>query len=220
MLSRTNSLIFGTRKRRALLDIVGNVASDLFGVLDLRFGERYAKDMSKLASNDDHLMQLMKNHTSIVESTLNIVKHNGEELEKQAKHFNEMTGRIQNISDMIAAQQNYDNAVTFLFHLISDYEQKQDEIIKVTVESRKNSISHILLSADQVEKQIELIKKQVENKFIPPGELDIYSVGKISCHRVNTQYIFKITIPLFKPQNITYTKYHQFQLNEMINSFG
>lgn len=34
----TNSLIFGSgREKRALLDIVGNIASDLFGVLDSQF---------------------------------------------------------------------------------------------------------------------------------------------------------------------------------------
>lgn len=199
-LSRTNSLIFGSRKRRAIFNIVGNVASDLFGVLDSRFGERYATDMSQLANNDKHLMQLLKNHTSIVESTLNIAKLNGEELEKQAKHFNEMTKRMQNMSDMIAAQQNYDNAATFLSHLMSDYERKQDEVIEVTTASRRNSISHKLITADQVENQIELIRKQVGNRFSPPGELDVYLTGKISCYKKSNQYIFKITIPLFKQQ--------------------
>lgn len=44
---QTNLLIFGSgRSKRALLNIVGNVASELFGVLNSNFAEQYAKDMT------------------------------------------------------------------------------------------------------------------------------------------------------------------------------
>lgn len=199
-LSNTNSLIFGSRQRRAALDIVGNIASDLFGVLDSRSAEKYARDLSQLFNNDHHLMQLLQNHTSVVESTLNIVKHNGEELERQASHFNTMAKRIQEYSHQVTAQQNFDMIITFLSQMISDYGRKQDEIIRITVDSKRNAISHFLLSPQQVERQIDLISRHVGNKFLVPNELDIYSIGKITYHRVNDQYIFKIVIPLFKPQ--------------------
>lgn len=198
-IGKTNSLIFGSRRKRPLLNIVGNIASDLFGVLDSRSAEKYARDLSQLASNDDHLMQLLRNHTSVFESTLNIVKHNGEELEKQAGHFNVMVKRIQEYHHLATAHQNFDVAVTLLSQMISGFEHKQDEIIGITVDARKSSISHFLLSPDQVERQMDLIGRHIGNKFRVPSELDIYSISRISYHTTDDQYIFKIAIPLFKP---------------------
>lgn len=61
VIRHTNSLIFGSdREKRALLDIVSNIASDLFGELDSNFARKYAQDMTKLSANDNHLMCLYK----------------------------------------------------------------------------------------------------------------------------------------------------------------
>lgn len=64
------------RSKRAILNIVGNIASDLFGVLDSRFQEKYRDDMSQIQLNEDHLITLFKNQTSVTETTLGIVKKN------------------------------------------------------------------------------------------------------------------------------------------------
>lgn len=197
----TNSLIFGSnREKRALLNIVGNIASDLFGVLDSQFAEKYTRDMTKLLKNDNHLMSLIKNHTSVIESTLNIVKHNGDELEKQAFHFNQMVERIQNNSDQLTAQHNFDNAALYLSQIMSEYGQRQNEIINVISNTKKNVVSHTLITPFQIENQMELMAKNIGNKYTIPREIDFYSIGKIIHYKLNNQYIFKLTVPLFKPQ--------------------
>lgn len=73
-----NSLIFEQkRERRGIptLHLVGDVFSDLFGTLGSKFEQDYDRDLSKLIKNDKPLLLLMKNHTSILEATLNLVKH-------------------------------------------------------------------------------------------------------------------------------------------------
>lgn len=198
---QTNSLIFGSgRSKRALLNIVGNIASELFGVLDSNFAEQYARDMTQLSKNDDHLMKLIKNHTSILESTLNVVRHNGDEIEKQGVHLNQMITRVQENRNLMTSQHNFDNAVIYLSQIIAQYEQRQDGIVDVITNTRRNMVSHTLFTPVQVESQMDLIKKHVGNEYTVPRELDIYSIGKVLHYRVNHQYIFKLTIPLFKNQ--------------------
>lgn len=197
-LRRTNALVFVSSKRkRALMDIVGNVVSDLFGVLDSRFGEKYARDMSQLRSNDEHLMLLMKNHTSIVESTLNILKHNDDEMEKQTQHLNTIVEEVKMNQNLIEAYRNWDDALIYLSHMITAYEQQQNEILRVTTESKRNAISHTLLTPPQIENQMEIIA----NRFIVPEELDIYTIGRVSYYRTANQYIFKVSIGLYKPES-------------------
>lgn len=58
---------------RAALDIVGNIASDLFGVLDQRFAREYTEDINTIKNNEEHLITLLiKNQTSITETTINM----------------------------------------------------------------------------------------------------------------------------------------------------
>lgn len=62
----------GVRSKRAL----GNVASDLFGILDSRFKEEYQTNIMGLMSNEEHLARLLQNQTNVVEKTMNILKLN------------------------------------------------------------------------------------------------------------------------------------------------
>lgn len=76
-LREKNALIFNNhRSKREIptLHFVGDVFSDLFGTLGSKFAREYKHDISRLTKNEDHLLLLLKNHTSILESTLNIVK--------------------------------------------------------------------------------------------------------------------------------------------------
>lgn len=69
-LNEINSLIFGAkRSKRAVLNIIGDIAGDLFGILGSQFEEQYKYDISKLSQNENHLLKLLENHTSIMEST-------------------------------------------------------------------------------------------------------------------------------------------------------
>lgn len=199
-LSDTNALIFGSgRKKRALLDIVGNIASDLFGVLDSRFGEQYAHDMSKLKKNDEHLLRLLKNHTSIIESTLNVLDHNGDELEKQSAHLQSLTLRVNEIQDILMAGHKFDSAVTYLLQMISEYSPR-DDILRLLMESRKSIVSHVLFTPKQIEDQLELISRHIGSNLVTPREIDVYSCSKITHFKLGNQIMFKISIPLFKLQ--------------------
>lgn len=76
----------------------------------------------------------------------------------------------------------------------------QNEIINVATDTKRNRVSHILFTPPQIESQMELITKNVGNKYIIPRKIDIFSIGKIRQYRVRHQYIFKLSVPLFKPQ--------------------
>jgi hypothetical protein len=59
------------RRRRGIIDGVGYLANSLFGVLDQRFADQYAKDINMIKQDQTHLFQLWKNQTSLVESEYN-----------------------------------------------------------------------------------------------------------------------------------------------------
>lgn len=75
---QNNQLLFKhtTRTKRGLLNIVGNIANQLFGVLDNKFAEKYEEDIAMGTENQQYMLELMKNQTSITEATDNILKNN------------------------------------------------------------------------------------------------------------------------------------------------
>lgn len=54
------------RKRRGLVDGVGMLAGELFGVLDNRFAKKYTEDIETLTENGQHTLELIKNQTSTI----------------------------------------------------------------------------------------------------------------------------------------------------------
>lgn len=103
-INEKNSLIFEQkREKRSIptLHCVGDIFGDLFGTLGSRFEQEYDHDLSKLIKNDEHLLLLMKNHTSILETTLNLVKNDEANLQKQNDHLNSLTESFKNFSNAI-----------------------------------------------------------------------------------------------------------------------
>lgn len=165
-----------------------------------RFKEEYQGDIKKLVKNDENLKALLINHTSIIESTLNIVKHDEEELEKQSHHFSVLTNQIQSLQDLVEAEQTLNDAILYLTQIVNEYERQQNAIIEVISDSHRDHVNHGLLTIKQIENQVEVIVKQVGTKYIVPGGVDLYSLSKIKPYLMGNQYVFKISVPLLRPQ--------------------
>ena len=68
------SLFPTKRVKRGAIDVIGNVANSLFGVLDSNHEARMSATIHELRANDDHLENLLKNQTSLIDSTINVIK--------------------------------------------------------------------------------------------------------------------------------------------------
>ncbi|KAM8718736.1 hypothetical protein ACLKA7_001449 [Drosophila subpalustris] len=73
-LQMANVLMQLTRKRRSPFNTVGNIANSLFGVLDSNYANEMTKVIKKVQTNEKFVLSLLKNQTSVLDSTINIVK--------------------------------------------------------------------------------------------------------------------------------------------------
>ncbi|CAH0724100.1 unnamed protein product, partial [Brenthis ino] len=62
------------RRRRGLINGIGNIANSLFGILDSNFANKYEQDIGLIRENEKHLIKLWKNQTSIIEAEFNLIK--------------------------------------------------------------------------------------------------------------------------------------------------
>ncbi|KAL7726462.1 hypothetical protein ACLKA6_001084 [Drosophila palustris] len=73
-LQMANVLMQHTRKRRSPFDAVGNIANSLIGVLDSNYANEMTKVIKKVQTNEEFVLSLLKNQTSVLDSTINVVK--------------------------------------------------------------------------------------------------------------------------------------------------
>nr|XP_044248843.1 uncharacterized protein LOC123002543 [Drosophila takahashii] len=75
--------------RRSPLNIVGNIASSLFGVLDTEYAKKMSLTIEKVKTNEDYLLELVKNQTSIIDSTINIMKRDEAAIDRRIRIMNQ-----------------------------------------------------------------------------------------------------------------------------------
>ena len=88
-----------SRSKRGAIDIIGNVASDFFGLLDGRYSARIESVLKTVKKNQNHNLDLIKHITTIIDQTFKIVKDNDESIKRQ---FNEINEQLFNIAASIS----------------------------------------------------------------------------------------------------------------------
>nr|XP_043069540.1 uncharacterized protein LOC122322153 [Drosophila bipectinata] len=194
-----NMLLAKSRKVRAPLDIVGNIASSLFGVLDSQYAQDMSKTISKVQDNEDHVLELLQNQTSLVDSTINVVKR--DEI-AYAKRFNLIESQMNAI-----IKDNYHWYITLtsqLTLLATNLHRMQNEIIKVLTDVRHNTISPLLLSPRQLKEQCDQIRDHLKpDQMLPVSQENIlmaYKMMQAEGTIVDNHVIIKITVPLISTE--------------------
>ncbi|KAH8293015.1 hypothetical protein KR054_006124, partial [Drosophila jambulina] len=198
-----NELINHSRQRRSPLDIVGNVANSLFGVLDSKYAEDMSKVINNVKSNEDILMMLLKNQTSILDSTINVVRKGSSatydrirSIERKIGALNKERGKYQ--GDYL--QQAFMVLTAQLTLLATGMQRMQTEIANVLTDIRHRTISPILVSPKQLRDQLDQIREHIPpDQQLPVSSKDVIPLYKIMHAEGTTTTdhdVFKITLPL------------------------
>lgn len=200
-----NEVIWPTNKRRrkrATLDIVGNILNDVFGVLDSKFRDQYLADISKISTNEQHVLQLLKNHTSIEETTINILRKDEEMIKSNYE-------TIHNLATGIHMLENNDEANTQLMlsaiqivHAMVKYEATQKAIMNALVSAHGNKLSPTIITPQQLKKQLQTIRQHIDGSLGVPEDYThnsmktLYQIMNVKAMVTGDKIIFKSTLPL------------------------
>ncbi|KAF9813615.1 hypothetical protein SFRURICE_014993 [Spodoptera frugiperda] len=152
------------RTRRGLINAVGSIANSLFGVLDESFAEKYKQDIELVHRNQNHLAELWKNQTSIVEAEHNILQRTEAMIEKQHKiinrHLHDLdlaTSNIQKEIDVMTMHQDFTFSQLEYRELQIIYGQMPKDLV-LPIDNVESDLQHIykLLKTKAKANQIEL----------------------------------------------------------------
>lgn len=197
------------RTRRGLINAVGSIANSLFGVLDESFAEKYKQDIELVHRNQNHLAELWKNQTSIVEAEHNILQRTEAMIEKQHKiinrHLHDLelaTSNIQKEIDVMTMQQDFTFVSIATINLMQNLKRIQDTLIDTISEVYHGQISLHILTPAQLKRELQIIYGQMPKDLVLPidnveSDLQhIYKLLKTKAKVTETYIIFEITLPL------------------------
>lgn len=136
--------------------------------------------------NDEHLLQLLKNQTTVVEKTVNILKRNEGEL--QNEQFKNFTVRVKKTMDEYAAAS---------FFPINDFYGQLNILSGIIYDCHNRKINHHLLPPKQLAGELEFIAGQVKHKYRVPDANAVYNIiSMIFTHVTKNQILFHLSVPL------------------------
>lgn len=211
-----NEIIWPTnrRRKRATLNFVGNILNDVFGVLDSRFAEQYTADISKIKTNEEHVMQLLRNHTSIEETTTNIIRRDEKMIQRNYELIEGLVSGIHMLKSNDEANTQLMLSALELLHAMVKYESTQSAILDALLSAHGNRLDPKIITPHQLKSQLQKIKEHVGDSFKVPEDYThnsmrtVYQIMSVRAMVNNDKIIFKLTLPLLHNE--------QFQIFKLI----
>ncbi|XP_037931052.1 uncharacterized protein LOC119665870 [Teleopsis dalmanni] len=155
-------------------------------------------------------MQLIHNQTSIIDSTINIIKRDEVTMQSRVNHLqneiDEFLNRIGTATEQIHVTQLLLSLSAELTLMVSNLQHIQSEIIDVPSDTHHGKISPLLLTPEQLTKEIKRIKGHLPpSRTLPFTEdnlTDFYKLMKVKSTIKNQHVLFLIQLPLLDKQQL------------------
>ncbi|KAI5631956.1 baculovirus F protein domain-containing protein [Phthorimaea operculella] len=213
------------RHKRGLVNGVGNLASYLFGVLDDKFAEQYKQDIEQISQNENHLQNLIKNQTLIIESEYNVIRRNEEIMNKQFIHMNrQMKGLYQEVNNVKSDTLLYLTSSTLSAYVVlSNLRRMQQSLIDVITDIYHGHIDTHLFPPEELEAQLNIITREIQDDLTLPLEPSnikgLYRLMRVFARVYEDYLIMEVRIPLITTEKYELDKVITLQKSESENNY-
>lgn len=193
--------------KRCAFNIVGNIANSLFGVLDSEYAQQMTNTIESVKENEDHLHNLLKNQTSILDATINIIKQDEAAIKKKLDDLDaqssEILSRIHNIEETDYQVRLFEIFISLAIQLTiaaANLQRIKSSILDVLTDTHHGKISPSLLSPKQLQEELIKIRNYLPSSLEIPVDFDnhlqLYKLMTVEGGLTKDHVIFKISIPL------------------------
>ncbi|XP_037915046.1 uncharacterized protein LOC119653958 [Hermetia illucens] len=200
------------RHKRGALNIVGNLANSLFGVLDSDYATKMTETIKNLKGNDEHLLQLMKNQTSIVDSTVNVMMNLEQSTHKSMQTLNVALNHTATQTNKIAKEvweqevmQTFSSAALQLLLSVNHYQKVQTSLLDILIDTHHGKFNPQLLAPQQLQQELSNIREELPPHLRVPTKsndlLELYNIMTIEGRIMAEHIIFRLKLPLISVES-------------------
>lgn len=208
-----NGKIIVSRKKRGLLNIIGEVSKSLFGTLSESDSEEYMREFENLEKKGILRDQIIKKQTTIIQSSVNLLQSTTAQLEEKNRQLKFQIDNIRRrVDDLaistvyigsIAAKASVQDMISFLTLLIISFQTKQKQFLQAIAIGEKGANNPILIPPQLFMEELDKIRTAIVARDLDlPLEVrrdsitTFYQLASPQVRIVNNQLIISFSIPL------------------------
>uniref|UniRef100_A0A2A4IWQ1 Envelope fusion protein n=1 Tax=Heliothis virescens TaxID=7102 RepID=A0A2A4IWQ1_HELVI len=197
------------RVRRGLINAIGNIAGDLFGVLDERFAQQYKRDIGLIQANQKHIASLWKNQTSLIEAENNLLKRAEIAMNQQHKLLNQHIVALEKATNVLKEDvqrnmvlNNFAIGAIIASNMMNNLRTMQNTLLDTITDIYHGRISLHLLTPTQISDELSTISSQLSKDVALPidnvhSDLSkIYDLLTVKTRMLEDYVMFEIRLPL------------------------
>lgn len=198
---------FTIRKRRAPLNVVGSLASSLFGVLDQSDADRYNSEIMRIKNDQNYQNELLKKQTLITERLTQSTNITLSEIITGLTKINDSLTDLITSKNWSAIRQNFNAITATLALILIDHDQITDEIKSILSHTLKGEVID-LIPINQLRDNLNVINGKIaknEEMAIDLKMESVYNIFKTSTiHTIlkNDIVIIEIGIPILEMEEL------------------
>ncbi|KAH9644706.1 hypothetical protein HF086_016414 [Spodoptera exigua] len=197
------------RKKRGLIDGVGYVANSLFGILDQQFAKKYQNDIKSLQTNENYLLELIKNQTTIVELENQVLKRSEENIQRQFNFIDNFINQtntnlasIETEMEVLSATTYINSASLTTYLLISSLRTFQEMLFNTLTNVYQGHVDVHLINPVRLMQKLTEISGNLPKTLSLPVEnykeniKDMYKLINVKARVTENYFLFEAHIPL------------------------
>lgn len=206
--NNNNLLLKKESQKRSSFEFDGSIYHILFGMMDVEDRKLMEENMRNIFQNEDKLQLLARHQTSIVNSTMNVLKKTSEEVNNSfSKIYQQLKvfyDEVQNGSSSERIMIRFQVVITQLNLMIDEYIEVQSSIMNLLIDVNHGHINPHLLTTSQLQEELLNIQKCLQNDVSLSGiktntELkEVYSLMKAKGIIMDNRLLIQAEIPLYK----------------------
>lgn len=198
------------RKKRQILigaALAAGAGYMMHSIMNWESASKYTEDIEKCKQNEKHSQELMKNQTTIIEVTKNVMEENKKKLYKQITTFSEQLINLTIQVNHQRAEESINTFNTMAFNVMMNmmaYQRKQEALIKIMMDGHNGKPNLMMLSPKQLTNQMEIMHKTIATDLKIAGEknnkslIQIYKLMQLQAHISRGMIIIEMKVPLIQ----------------------
>lgn len=189
------------RTRAAPLNAIGWIGHELFGLMAADQADNIEKQFELVDQNENHLINLVKNQTSIIDTTVNLMKTTEDEINKS---YGNMTNLMHNITKEIGnikRMKQVQEVALYLSLLVNRFEKVQRNILEIVTDVHEGHINSNVFTPQQFQEQLTFINNNLPSGNKIPGNQPhdmriLYKIITAKARVTTKNIILDIVLPL------------------------
>ncbi|CAI6372089.1 unnamed protein product [Macrosiphum euphorbiae] len=215
-LGSTMEDIKNNRKKRGLINIIGNTMHTLFGICDDKCTKKTQEAIQKTEESGTNILHIMTAQTTVVKSTIRSI---GNTINQTEQLYNNITEKEQKLNEKMSKIQNKTNDILDLLMkneihnlytiIINQYSYETEILGQIVTAAREGMIHPSLMTPQELASTLKAIEQNIKKIYsIPMGTKryeinEFQKITKIRIYYSNDRLVFDIVIPLIIDTELT-----------------